>query len=727
MDEREALALLSRRPKRYSYDVETFEFGAGNLVPKIVCASIAGGGPGDVSALLVASGDEPVRGLPAPAGAFLEALDDPEVEIVLQNGAFDLACLVTAHESMIVPVFEAVEAGRIRDTLLREKLLNIAEDGDTKFRYAESAGKNVRIRYDLASIERRYGIGGDRRVEVKDDDADDAVRKNFGGLDGLPASAYPPDMAGYSLDDATGTLLVSYAQDERAARLMAEGRAGHDLFTTEPLHVAAALALYLASATGVRIDVDRHDAVDAAIREKITPSRLSLLYGSGIIRPAQIGVIGTRGRPLADKPESRDMARLRALVEQAGAAAGIELPRTPTGAIATDSDTIERVAPHSPILTEYAERESHMKMLTTDLPRMNHPLVHPTFDVLKNTGRTSSSGSKHYPSMNVQNPHPDARQMVIPRDGNLLFSVDYSSIELVTLAQQLFSVFGQSTLRDIINSGVDPHAYLGSSLCNALQQDFADACTVAGLKDPMGVFNAFVALRKSQCPTHAGEYADACSVCAIAHEKRRMFDHYRKFAKPTGLGYPGGLGPETFITYARSTFGVVVDLATATTLRQLWHFAFPEMQPYLRQFIGTTLRDPFHPGCYAYTSPNGMVRSACSFPAAANGFGLQTPASEGGKLAFYRLTRECYDESVGSIVFGAVLPLAFIHDEIFGEVRDDEKTHERILRVSEVMVESMKTICPDVAVKTEACLMERWTKEAKPVYENGRLSTWRPK
>ena len=717
--------MLERRPTRVAFDFETHPFQAGDIVPKIVCASVAWYENGKVEGRVVGNGDPPEGGRVAPLAALAELLSNPDIEIVLHGGCFDLACAMTQDETLIRPIYEAVESGRIRDTLIREKFLDVAEHGSTEFRIL-SDGTQTRIHgYAQAILEKNYGFDPEgKRQEVKNDDEDDGIRLSYKGLDGLPASAYAPEMYEYALTDAIRCLGIADAQDERAKGLIERGDLSADPFQTEPLRVATALNLYIGSAWGLTIDTARHDKVEAEVRSKIHPSKLPLLYSSGIIRPATVGALGARGQPVKDKKESKNLKVLGAIVEQVAALHQIEIPRTSRGP-SMASDTIGRLAQFSPVLQEFELRESHMKMLTTDLPRMRAPRVHPRWDVVKKTGRVSSSAAKSYPSMGVQNPHPDARQLVVPSAPNrALFSVDFSSIELVTLAQRLLEVVGWSNLADIINRGVDPHGYLGSALCASLDTGFSEMLAASGLTDMEGVSAAFFALKKATCPEHK-QAIQGCPGCAAAAARVALFEKFRKFAKPTGLGFPGGLGPETFVTYARSTFGVVTSVEQASQFREIWRGLYPEMRPYFN-FIQRGLTDAAHPGLLAYWSPLGMYRSGCTFTEAANGFGLQTPAAEGGTLAFHQISRESYDESLGSVLFGGTFPLAFIHDEVFGEVVLDGLEHERILRIQAIMVESMSRITPRVRVKTEAVLMDRWSKAAKPTYSpDGRIAVWR--
>lgn len=70
-------------------------------------------------------------------------------------------------------------------------------------------------------------------------------------------------------------------------------------------------------------------------------------------------------------------------------------------------------------------------------------------------------------------------------------------------------------------------------------------------------------------------------------------------------------------------------------------------------------------------------------------------------------------------------PVAFIHDENIVETDYDDGLHERAYAIADIMVEAMQTVVTDVAVKAEPVAMFRWSKKAKPRFdENNRLIPW---
>lgn len=417
----------------------------------------------------------------------------------------------------------------------------------------------------------------------------------------------------------------------------------------------------------------------------------------------------------------------------------------------TSKEWLANFADSDPVIAKYAERKKLEKIVTSYLPGMYAEVpgiepvegdkyankapaerIHACFSPLKRTGRTSSYASKLYPSWNGQQVDPRIRPCVIPEPGRALMSIDYASMELVTAAQVCLNLFGYSVLADKINSGTDVHAYLGAQIAYALDEDFKAAVDeYGGGKDI--AYDVFKQLKG---------FKEPCTSPLFATIKEGgtwddFFGHYRKFAKPTGLGYPGGLGPKTFVAYAKATYGVTVDLATAELLRNVWKDTYPELGQYL-DYVNKECWDRLNEPelkeddegkfvkrtFYAYDTPLGLHRAKCDYCACANGQALQSISADGALTALAAVVREC---SIGSLK-GKVFPSLFIHDELFGEVLQDGHEHEYVQAVADIMEREFKIVVPDVKIGTEACMMYRWSKSAKPVYdEAGRLVPWVPK
>lgn len=733
-----------------AFDTETHPLAMGNVIPKMVCMSVAFKNNGKVETDVACVAD------PEKTNEFISTVLSGLHRAVAHNTAFDLAVLSRQRPDLLPQIFEGLTKCVFEDTLIRETLLHLANHGNLD--YCDKDGAAYRIEYGLEALSKRY-LGRDRHDDKL---ASDSWRTHYDELEALPISKWPPAAVLYVSQDSEDCLLIRECQEIERKRLW--DRTGIDPFATQDFQVCVSFALYLMSAWGFRVDPEAKAGIEAMLKEELKPENMKLLLQAGILRPAVPprhyktaskvkcscvgGMVGDHicskcdGKSVIQKmtageKESVDTKKLKDFIVAWATGAGIELRRTaasakfPDGQISTDIDFFEEHRHENALFEEYYHRQKLQKLVTTEMPRMNVPgteetaaVVHPCFKVLVTTGRTSSFASKLYPSFNCQNVDPRVRGCFVPRPGHLLFSIDYSGMELGTLAQKVYNLFGKSVHRDKINANIDNHTYLGAQLAYALDKPFRAACE-GKVSNADDIYEVFVA-----CKDHKDE------------KVRALFKHYRKFAKPTGLGYPGGLGPKTFIAYAKGTYGISVDLETATALREIWFETYPEMRDYFK-WVNSNCVDQFNAprvnedtgksqDRYAYTTPFGMLISGQSYTSVANGAGLQAFSAEGAKLSVFNLIRACYDASQYSILYGRMKPMAFIHDENLGEVPeatiDGIGPHDLCAEASRIMVNAMRVVTPDVEARAQACLMRRWQKEAEPVFDkNGRLTVWEPK
>lgn len=683
------------------YDSETDLIGPGNVVPNLVCGTFAE----------ITPDHETVTDLMVGGDVYLvlsTMLSETGVTIVCHHASFDLAVACKAFPPIIPCVFQALEEGRVRDTEIREKLMNLSATGRIATEVLPD-GDTGRVLYSLADLELGY-LGRDRKASKK---GDDAWRLNYGLLKGEPASAYPEEAREYAIEDAVGALGVFLAQE---ARIAEQGLS----VETETLRTAVSFALALVTSVGMRIDPVERDRIAKQYEAEYDLSNFPTLVEGGVVRPAEPprpharGAKNPDGTPkmTAGKGESVNTTSLKEIVTQVCMAVGREVPRTEKGAVSTESAFLETLVEFSPTLRQYVARKALEKIISTELPRMQADRVHFEFDVLKETGRTSSRASKLYPSANGQNIDPRVKPAYVADEKWLICSTDYSYQELVSLAQKCYSLFGFSVLRDVINRGHDPHTYLGAQLAFALDAEFHEACMDGDVVEPWAILDVFLSLKNSEE--------------ALA---RDFFKKWRKFAKPVGLGFPGGLGAETFVKYAAAQ-GVDVTIDEAKRLKELWLATYPEMPRYF-DWINTACVDPRNrefdgSDLYSYVTPMGMVRSGATYCAAANGAALQSPSAEASTMALFNVVRACFDPAMGSILYGC-RPCNFVHDEIMVLIPDDDLRDPRSREISRIMVEAMTAVCPDVSVRANPCLMYRWDKRAEPVFDDrGLLSPWTP-
>jgi len=328
--------------------------------------------------------------------------------------------------------------------------------------------------------------------------------------------------------------------------------------------------------------------------------------------------------------------------------------------------------------------------------------------------------------------------MIVPSPGSVFLAIDYSSVELCTLAQVLYRQFGRSRMRDIINTGTDLHRWTASMITEKPEDE-------------------------------------------ITKKERQL-------SKALNFGLPGGLGIAMFCNYARQTFGVDIDENRARELKDRWLNTFPEMRPYLEAQPSPAWRtdtcpfqwgpgiiqgaarrvlegkpysernreggypslyvdwvwwavaqisglDDFHEAIVdkrpsaklrqavdavtgeAIVWPSGRIACRRSYCQARNA-PFQGLAADGAKSALYRLYRSGYRV------------VNFIHDEFLIELPEDGDHLLMARDIEGVVIGEMEKMCPDVAIRAQFALMRQWLKDAEAVYDHPdcptRLLPWNP-
>lgn len=777
-------------------DTETFLIGPGAIAPKLVCLTTAERIDGKLQTTLHGNGDK------VEILAMLRDLFQVDGNMLVGHSvSYDLCVIATSYPEIEPLIWAKLEAGEITDTMLRERLLNLSRHGKLDMMPLPD-GSTKQIRYQLADLALTY-LGLDLSA-VKS--GEDIWRLRYHELDGYPAAKYPKDAAEYAQDDAAHTLQI-YEQQEQVPDASME---------TEAFQTAADFALACITLEGMPIDAAKFAEVEAMLAKELSEDNMAPLIATGIITPPE------PARPHANqlrkavglvaewtgntRPSNEEILAWREELENSGVKfkapepshlktaklqhrvlaclvsretdmsvedlwkmsfenvlklaeeRGIKFNKTPGGDVSTASEVIDDVEGDDEVMGVFAHRQNLQKLVTTELPRMTWDgkpadRVHFRFSALVETGRTSSRAEKLYPSGNGQNVDPRVRPCYVPPPGFLLCSTDYSTLELVCVGQVTLDKFGRSVHAEKINAGYDLHAYLGSALATALLPSFREQVEGLGRDDAYEFFKSMK-----------------------GGEQDKLFKHWRKFAKPIGLGFPGGLGPYKMLTLAKKTYGVDIvaeavarfeqhpeefdrlnpsvlyyakklygmdendalwtptlkGIALARRLKDIWLDTYPEMVEYfdlLNQHRKNKPKsdDDEGPGDdFEYTTPFGMVRRGCSYTSAANGECMQSPAAEGFKSAVFNLVRACRDPNVGSALYGNARCPNEIHDETLTFLRES-MAHDLAMEVRQIMEDSMRLVIRDVKVKAEPCLMRRWFKEAEPVYKDGRLVPWEPK
>lgn len=274
------------------------------------------------------------------------------------------------------------------------------------------------------------------------------------------------------------------------------------------------------------------------------------------------------------------------------------------------------------------------------------------------------------------------RECFVPRPGHVFFQSDYEQLELHTLAETCFHLFGYSVLGDALNANLDPHTELAAEILNISAEE---------------------ARRRRK------DKAD------------KEFDAARQAAKVANFGLPGGLGVKRFVDFARAGYGVTIEISAAKKIKAAWLRRWPEMEPYFARIAQMTnnpeglcmLVDPF----------TGRVRGGVGYTNGCND-GFQSLGATVAKRALYLVSRACYTGAGGQEMLGA-RPVNFVHDEIIGECEDTPAAHDVAKGLERLMIEAGSGFLKNVRLKAPPLLMRYWSKDAEACFdEHDRLVPW---
>lgn len=668
-------------------DCETELIRAGCQAPPLVCVGVCRGDEAELY--------HHTEALPVVE----ELITNPNYLLIGDNVAFDFSVFAEKWPHLMPAIFQAYADDRVADTELREKLLHIAHGIYRKFE--RSDGEWVKLNYSLADLARRH-----LNVELKKGD----WQLRFGELRDVPLTFWPSAAVTYAKCDPEATYLVWQKQELDRALLddeFRQSRAGWwiqlmscwgqvtDIQAVREFAARAhgefdELARELAQAGLVTIGKKpksgkKNKLVIAAYeRLGVPPSFLRVKRNVKVVEQLVVAAYARLGKNVFEDEN---------MLTEGGADGSKKKPKT-------DADVCARA--NDALLQKYADLSSLGTTLSGNVPLLESGTRAPIevhYEVMLETGRTSSSPNvQNLPTdgWTIKTPIPGVRECFAPRAGHLFAVADYSQFELRTWSQVCIAMLGYSTMAEFLNAGRDPHMQMASKILNLSY--------------------------------------DEASANFKSNPKGHVYKP-RQASKSGNFGFPGGLGVDTFVEYARTNYGVFLyatpeevrqhesDLGeyshiSALELREAWRATWSEAQPYL-DLIGVQDRDRNSPMKQLVSN---RYRGRVRFTQRANGY-FQSLAADAAKHAGFLIARACYVDQ-NSPLFGARM-VGFVHDEFLLEVADDNCAPAAAEELARLMVAGASPFLPDVPPVVEALLCRRWSKAAKPVRDqNGRLIPW---
>jgi hypothetical protein len=705
-----------------SWDSETECFAPGMMAPPIACVTWQEGEHGIAKIDHVSTVEAKLRAW----------LDDDSKLFVLHNASYDFAVAASEFPHLVKRIFRAYKMNRVTDTMIRQRLLDIAA-GVAKGA-VDAKGKKRPPLYDLETLawrcagmrlqkdalrqwygkfiavplekwpdkmrelqaEARERIAevsaqldaekAKRPVRTQDKVLIKALEKEYKNLDGVLAS--PAERCTeYPLDDARATSAVYHAQEKHAKYLKDQFR-----------QARAAFALHLSSAWGICVDgvgVERLKAAIEREREDIE----ELLLEEGLIK-----------WDAKKKAYTKDTKAAKALMVEVCREEGLQVIFSdahfdekhgeggcPAGDkceehICLDADACERSDDER--LIAYAKYATTGKQLSTDIPALMKGIYFPlhTRYWLAETGRSTSSG----PNIQNQSSRPGFREAFIARPGFLFMQCDFPTLELYTLAQCCITWLGWSKLAETLRSGKDPHLMVAATILNKPYE------------------------------------------WCVENKNDSTVKKARTLAKFANFGFPGGMGIKKFLASVRKQImarassieegrkmwaDLALTEARAKQLKEEWFFAFPEMREYFKRISaqGDSSDDGLANVVTLFTERH---RGRATYCARSNN-GFQALGADCAKNAVWRVAEAQY--AINDHPLFNTRTVAFVHDEIIGEVQV-HRAHEAAYALGRMMADAANEFLPDVPIpyeKMQPTLMKRWSKKAEQRFDqSGQLIAW---
>lgn len=660
------------------------------MAPPLVCTSIKHDGG---EALLHHTQSKPF---------FDELLSNPDLLLVGHHIAYDLSVVAAKWPELLGSIFQVYEDNRVRDTGVRWKLLDIAmgcyrgyEGRPTKKEIEKAKeedrkpkGKWVKIRYDLDTSQHRF-----TRKHLEKDE----WRMRYGEFLDVPdVQSWPKGAQHYPMEDARATHLVYKGQEEQVKPAIVKGLKEHypdikdpDPLGDEPNQVRAAWWIQLMHCKGIRTDGAKVAKFEEDTRIEQERTRNFVWAQEICSHCGRLFVVKQQGQPKGCPVHGRiyeTSTLLRHNGKRNTKAAKLRMEHvmggkencrlTDTGNISVDAEACELSG--DILLRMYADLTSLSNVLTKDIPALLDGTalpIHSSFDTLLATGRTSSF------KPNIQNVRrlPGIRECFVPRKGNVFLCADYDGLELRTLGQVCKKIVGWSKLAEILNEGKDPHTQVAAAI---MKISYEEAERRLILEDS-------------------------------------EVENARQFAKIANFGFPGGLGYEALILFARrSDKKIEMTIEDAIQLKEDWMLAFPEMELYF-DYINTKCNQSryYDEGLATIEQLfTKRIRGKIRYTVACNTH-FQGLGSDATKHAGWLISKACYVDK-SSPLYGCYI-VNYVHDEFIVEC-PEERAHEACMELARLMVEGASKYLPDVPPTVKKPLVARcWSKKSRPVWLHG--------
>ncbi len=391
----------------------------------------------DLCLVSVSDGEQHFVLEPEQLPEFLELHSSDEIHFVFHHVGFDFPvidkCLaIQGQAEARNTLWAAVDSDRVHDTMLLAALVSLAErDCDIIPGLKDACEEHLGVVLEKDKYRHRFN-------EIRN--------KSWTDVD--------VGFFQYAVKDAVATWFLFTVLTHKANEICHEhGVADDHGFLTEAIQVKAAIALDRITRNGMAIDLDRLGALrtelEAAISKvvdeilKIAPDVWHTVTATNVV-----AINEETGLPRVNQKALR--SHLLGVADKHE----IEPPRTPSGDVSLSTKTFwNQYRDVDPLIDLYCEYVEKTKQRTF-IDGLAQSRIHPRYHVLKRTGRTSCSK----PNIQQLPARSPIREAVVASPGNALCIIDYSCLELRTLASECHRLYGHSQLREVLIEGEIPTA-----------------------------------------------------------------------------------------------------------------------------------------------------------------------------------------------------------------------------------------------------------------------------
>ncbi len=434
--------------------------------------------------------------------------------------------------------YDIVENVRAHDTMLLDMLYQLA------------------LR-DAYPVPRNLGVLGKIYAGIELD-KEDPYRIRYGEILGLDLNKVDPGFREYAIKDPITTYYTFVELYTRCKNLARQCGIHKDNINkwgmfTESIQIKGAIALSKVYHNGIRIDMakkeESYKELERKVKEAYDQLNSNPRYRTvfKVHRRTGVQLLTDSGMPSISMKVLKEILFNEAQRIENDTNTKVKIPITDKG-IELRSTEMKYVGTSMKDWADYKDQSEFIR-LYTDMQEsaklcqffkaLNQGVVHPKYTYFVRTGRISA-----YDFNITQMPKKGhVRDIFVAGDDELLLAVDYKFIELRTLAAVLEKMYGKSVMADNIKAGQDLHIYTASRICNMSYEEFK-------------------ALKKTD---------------------EAKFDDGRQKAKVINFGYPGGLGIDSFITYANMLYKLKFSQEQSKAFRDLYLETYPEMKEYLSE------------------------------------------------------------------------------------------------------------------------------------------------